>query len=161
MQCLAHKQSSRNAAGVTFCLLLNRAKKDLQFTQIFSFFIIYLLFDCAGLLLLHAGFLQLQRVGAILQLWYTGFSWQRFLLLQSTGSRRTGFSSCGVWAQQQQLMGSRAWVHSRGTQAQLLCGTWNLPGLGIEPMSPALAGGFLITAPPGKSPKYFLSQASK
>ena len=28
---------------------------------------------------------------------------------------------------------------------------WNLPGLRIEPVSPALAGGFLTTAPPGKS----------
>ena len=27
---------------------------------------------------------------------------------------------------------------------------WDLPGLGIEPVSPALAGGFLNTAPPGK-----------
>ena len=28
---------------------------------------------------------------------------------------------------------------------------WNLPGPGIEPMSPTLAGGFLTTTPPGKS----------
>ena len=28
---------------------------------------------------------------------------------------------------------------------------WNLPGPTIEPMSPALAGGLLITGPPGKS----------
>ena len=28
---------------------------------------------------------------------------------------------------------------------------WNLPGPGIELMSPALAGGLLSTAPPGKS----------
>ena len=28
---------------------------------------------------------------------------------------------------------------------------WDLPGPGIEPLSPALAGGFLSTAPPGKS----------
>ena len=28
---------------------------------------------------------------------------------------------------------------------------WDLPGKVIEPMSPALAGGFLTTAPPGKS----------
>ena len=28
---------------------------------------------------------------------------------------------------------------------------WDLPGLGLEPVSPALAGGFLTTAPPGKS----------
>ena len=29
---------------------------------------------------------------------------------------------------------------------------WNLPGAGIEPVSPALAGGFLTTEPPGKVP---------
>ena len=29
---------------------------------------------------------------------------------------------------------------------------WDLPGPGLEPVSPALAGGFLTTAPPGKSP---------
>ena len=28
---------------------------------------------------------------------------------------------------------------------------WDLPGSGLEPVSPALAGGFLNTAPPGKS----------
>ena len=27
---------------------------------------------------------------------------------------------------------------------------WDLPGPGFEPVSPALAGGFLTTAPPGK-----------
>ena len=33
---------------------------------------------------------------------------------------------------------------------------WDLPGPGIEPVSPALAGGFLTTEPPGKFPKGFL-----
>ena len=33
---------------------------------------------------------------------------------------------------------------------------WDLPGPGLEPMSPALAGGFLTTAPPGKSLPIFL-----
>ena len=28
---------------------------------------------------------------------------------------------------------------------------WDLPALGIKPMSPELAGGFLTTGPPGKS----------
>ena len=28
---------------------------------------------------------------------------------------------------------------------------WDIPGPGLEPVSPALAGGFLTTAPPGKS----------
>ena len=32
----------------------------------------------------------------------------------------------------------------------LLCGTWNLPGSEIEPASPALAGRFFTTEPPGK-----------
>ena len=32
---------------------------------------------------------------------------------------------------------------------------WDLPGPGLESMSPALAGGFLTTAPPGKSSLYF------
>ena len=33
---------------------------------------------------------------------------------------------------------------------------WDLPGPGLKPVSPALAGGFLTTAPPGK-PLYFLT----
>ena len=38
----------------------------------------------------------------------------------------------------------------------MLRGMWDLPGPGIEPVSPALAGGFLTTAPPGKSLSYLL-----
>ena len=30
---------------------------------------------------------------------------------------------------------------------------WDLPGPGLKPVSPALAGGFLTTAPPGESHK--------
>ena len=62
-----------------------------------------------------------------------------------------GFSCCGARA-----LGKRASVvvarglSSCGTRASLLHGTWDLPGPGIEPVSPALAGGFLTTAPPGK-----------
>ena len=29
-------------------------------------------------------------------------------------------------------------------------GMWDLPGPGIKPVSPALAGGFFTTEPPGK-----------
>ena len=32
-----------------------------------------------------------------------------------------------------------------------LTGTWTLPRTGIEPVSPALAGGFFSTEPPGRS----------
>ena len=60
-----------------------------------------------------------------------------------------GFSSCG----------SRALEHrlgSCGTRAQLLHGMWDLPGPGLEPVSPTLAGGFLTTVPPGQSPIHLL-----
>ena len=41
-------------------------------------------------------------------------------------------------------------LSSRGSRAQLLRGIWDLPRPGREPVSPALAGGFSTTAPPGK-----------
>ena len=37
-----------------------------------------------------------------------------------------------------------------GSRAQLLRGMWDPPRPGLEPMSPALAGRFSTTAPPGK-----------
>ena len=37
-----------------------------------------------------------------------------------------------------------------GSRVQLLCGMWNLPRPGLEPVSPALAGRFSTTVPPGK-----------
>ena len=50
-------------------------------------------------------------------------------------------------------------LSSCGSRAQLLHGTWDLPRPGLEPVSPALAGGFSTTAPPGKPPDTFLIQA--
>ena len=90
--------------------------------QVFLFLKNFLIFGCAGSSLLHIGFPQLQRAG----------------LLSSCGVRAShcgGFSCCGVVA----------------PQAHLLHGMWNLPGRGIEPMSPALAGRLLSTLPLGKS----------
>ena len=40
-----------------------------------------------------------------------------------------------------------------GTRAQLLRSMWDLPRPGHEPTSPALAGRFSTTAPPGKPGK--------
>ena len=65
-------------------------------------------------------------------------------LLWSTGSRRVCFSSCGSRGLERRLSSS-------GTRPQLLRGMWGLPGPGLEPVFPELAGGFLTTAPPGKS----------
>ena len=75
------------------------------------------------------------------------------------------FSSCGKWGPlfiavrgpltitaslvaEHKLQTRR--LSNCGSRAQLLRGMWNLPGPGLEPVSPALAGGFLTTAPPGK-----------
>ena len=82
-------------------------------------------------------------------LWRVGFSLQWLLLLWSMGSRHAGFSSCGSQVLEHRL-------RSCGTWALLLRGMWDLPGPGIEPVSPALAGGFLTTVPPGKSLSCFL-----
>ena len=41
-------------------------------------------------------------------------------------------------------------LSSCGARAQLLRGMWDLPGPGLEPVCPALAGGLPTTAPPGK-----------
>ena len=41
-------------------------------------------------------------------------------------------------------------LSSCGSRAQLLRGTWDPPRPGLEPVSPALAGRFSTTAPPGK-----------
>ena len=120
----------------------------------------YFTFGCVGSLLLHAGFLQLRQVEDYSSLRCAGFSLWWLLLLWSMGSRRMGFSSCGMQAQQLWLTGSRAQAQQlwrTGLVAHVSCGMWDLPRPGLEPVSPALAGRFLTTAPPGKSLNIFLN----
>ena len=124
---------------------------------LFIYLFIYLFsFGCVGSSLLHAGFLQLWRVEATLHCgaWAShcrGFSCCRAWALGVRASVvvACGLGSCGSWALEHSLS-------SCGTWAQLLHGMWDLPGPGLEPMSPALAGGFLTTAPPGKSLRLLL-----
>ena len=97
-----------------------------------------------------------------------------FLFLAVLGLRFCvrAFSSCGEWgplfiavrgpltitaslAAEQRLQTLR--LSSCGSRAQLLHGMWDLPRPGLEPMSPALAGGFSTTAPPGKPTFVFLN----
>ena len=49
-------------------------------------------------------------------------------------------------------------LSSCGARAQLLRGMWDLPRPGLEPVSPALAGGFSTAVPPGKPPIVDYSQ---
>ena len=48
-----------------------------------------------------------------------------------------------------------------GSRAQSLRGTWDPPRPGLEPASPALAGRFSTTAPPGKPQALFLMLSLK
>ena len=68
--------------------------------------------------------------GGHLSSWCAGLSLSRPLVAEHRLQTRR-LSSCGSWA-------------------QLLRGMWDLPRPGLESVSPALAGGFSITAPPGK-----------
>ena len=54
-------------------------------------------------------------------------------------------SSCGSQAPEHR-------ISSCGARVQPLYSMWDLPGPGLEPVSPALAGGLPTTAPPGKPP---------
>ena len=46
-------------------------------------------------------------------------------------------------------------LSSCGSRAQPLHGMWDPPRPGLEPVSPALAGGFSTAAPPGKPTSFF------
>ena len=80
------------------------------------------------------------------------------------------FSSCGKWGPlfiavhgpptiaaslvvEHRLQTCR--LSNCGSRAQPLHGMWNLPRPGPEPLTPALAGRLLTTAPPGKPCKGF------
>ena len=90
-----------------------------------------------------------------------------YLFMAALGLRfcARAFSSCGKWGPlfiavrgpltiaaslvaEHRLQTRR--LSNCGSRAQLLRGTWDPPRAGLEPVSPALAGRFSTTAPPGK-----------
>ena len=70
--------------------------------------------------------------------------------LQYTASH-CGFSCCRAQALGWASVVAACGLSVCGMWAQLLHGMWDLPRLGMEPMSPAWTGGFLSTMPPWKS----------
>ena len=80
------------------------------------------------------------------------------------------FSNCGKWgplfiAVREPLTFAASLVAERrlsncGSRAQLLHGMWDLPRPGLEPVSPALAGRFSTTAPPGKPLLYLFDEST-
>ena len=121
--------------------------KWLSYIYILFFKLIYLFLAVLGL---HCCMWAFSSCGGwgILFVAMHGLLIRWLLLLRSTGSRLVGFSSCGSWALERRLS-------SCGTRAYLFRSMWDLPRPGLEPMSPALAGRFLTTVPPGKSLHYF------
>ena len=143
----------------TFCFFLPYQPFSASNSLFLKNYFISFIFGCIGSSLLCAGFLQLWRVGATLR-------------CGARASHCSGFSCCGaqalgtwasvVVARGLSSCGSQALecrLSSCGARAQLLRGTWDLPGPGLEPVSPALAGGFLTTAPPGKSTILFFERS--
>ena len=66
---------------------------------------------------------------------------------QASVAAASGLSSCTSGALEHRL--------NSGMWAQLLCCMRDLPGPGMGPVPPALAGGFLTTEPPGKPKRIF------
>ena len=151
-------------------------------TSLFKILFIYLFLAVLGLGCCTRALVAVR--GGYSSLRCAGFSLRWLPLLRSMGSRSTGFSSCGSQAQQLWCTGFSScalqasvvvalglsscgsWalkcrLSSSGTRASLFCGMWDLPGPGLEPVSPALAGGFLTAAPPGKPLRSLLNDNGK
>ena len=101
----------------------------------FSFFFLILFFGCTGSSLL----LEDCSCGEQGPLLAAVCGLVTVLLLQNVGSRACRLQSLRQVSSAVVCTGFAPW------------GMWNLPRPGIEPVSPPLAGGFLITGPPGKS----------
>ena len=72
-------------------------------------------------------------------------------LVGEHGLQALRLSSCGAWAQQLWLTGSRAQAQQLWHTGLVVPRMWDPPRPGVKPTSPALAGGFLTTAPSWKS----------
>ena len=117
---------------------------NLYIIKCIDFLIFYFIYFIFGWVFIAACGLPLVAVsGGYSSFWCMGFSLQWLLLLWSMASRHMGFSSCGSQDLEHRLSSCGAWGY-------LLCGLWDLPRPGLELVSPALAGRFSTTAPPGK-----------
>ena len=89
------------------------------------------IYGCVGSSFLCEGFLQLRQVGGPLLIAVRGPLIIAASLVAEHRLQMCRLSNCG-------------------SRAQLLRGMWDPPRPGLKPVSPALAGRFSTTAPPGK-----------
>ena len=98
---------------------------------------------------LSSGFSLVAASRATLLLWCSGCSLQELLWLWSVGFRAGGLRR----SQHVSSAGAAPGHWSAGSvvvHGLSCCSLWDLPGSGIKPASPALAGRFFTTEPPGK-----------
>ena len=120
---------------------------QISFLKKINLFILFIYFWLCLVFVAACGLSLVAESGGYSSLRCMGFPLRWLLLLQSTGSRHEGSV---VVARGLSLCVSLALEHrlsSCGARAQLLRGMWDLPRPGLEPVSPALAGGFLTAAP--------------
>ena len=112
-------------------LVEKSTENSFTFVCLFVYKFIYLFLAVLGFRFCARAFSSCGKRGPLFIAVRGPLSWP--LLLWSTGSRRTG---------------SVVVAHGPSCSA----GMWDLPRPGLEPVSPALAGRFSTTAPPGKPP---------
>ena len=109
-----------------------------KFIKLYIILFIDLIFGCAGSLWLRRLFSGCREWGLLSSCSVRASAYGGFSHCRARAVGRTGFSNCRTWA-------------------QLLHSMWDLPGSGIKPVSPALVGRLLSTAPSGKSSTSLLS----
>ena len=127
------------------------------FIYLFIHSFIYLFLAVLGLRCCARAFSSCRVSGGFSLLQCEGLPLRWLLLRQSRapGARASTvvaceLSSCGSWALERR-------PSSCGARAQLFHGMWDPPRPWLKPVSPALAGGFPTTAPPGKSQETLLT----
>ena len=113
-----------------FIIFRANHKKDMDMITSFFLKLIYLFLAVLGLRFCARAFSSCGKRGPLFIAVRGPLTITASLVAEHTLQTRR-LSSCGSWA-------------------QLLRGMWDLPRPGLEPVSPALAGRFSTTAPPGK-----------
>ena len=149
-----HKESFRKESYFeTKPVSSERKFHHVHFVFIYLFIYLFIYFWLRWVFVAARGLSLDAASGGYSSLRCTGFSSWWLLLLQSTGSRHAGFSSCGTRAQQLWFTGSRA-------QAQQLWRTglvalWHVGSSWTRARTyvPCIGSRFLTTVLPGKSQK--------
>ena len=107
-----------------------KRRKMVNGCAFFFFFLIYLFMAVLGLRFCERAFSSCGKRGPLFIAMRGPLTIAASLVVEHRLQTRR-LSNCGSWA-------------------QLLSGMWDLPRPGLKPVSPALAGRFSTTAPPGK-----------